>query len=151
VTVLVLVIPQGAEDLLKTPYASVFDMAGLPAAGQVMNIVIFISLLSVLNSGLYTSSRMLYSLSKKGDAPKILSRVNKRGIPIWALMASVFFAYVFTTFKFVSPDKLFAFLANSSRSHYDHVYLIAFSHLYLRKKTERKSRNTKVKMWLFLT
>ncbi|MGE7760062.1 amino acid permease [Peribacillus sp. NPDC097895] len=151
VAVLVIVIPQGAEDLLKTPYASVFDMAGLPAAGQVMNIVIFTSLLSVLNSGLYTSSRMLYSLSKKGDAPKILSRVNKRGIPIWALMASVFFSYVCTTFKFVSPDKLFAFLANSSGGVTMIMYIfIAFSHLYLRKKTEKENPGTlKVKMWLF--
>ncbi|AOH55160.1 GABA permease [Peribacillus muralis] len=151
VAVLVIVIPQGAEELLKTPYASVFDMAGLPAAGQVMNVVIFISLLSVLNSGLYTSSRMLYSLSKKGDAPKILSRVNKRGIPIWALMASVFFAYVCTTFKFVSPDKLFAFLANSSGGVTMIMYIfIAFSHLYLRNKTEKENPGTlKVKMWLF--
>lgn len=151
VAILVILIPQGAEDLLKTPYASVFDMAGLPAAGQVMNIVIFISLLSVLNSGLYTSSRMLYSLSKKGDAPKILSRVNKRGIPIWALMACVFFAYVCTTFKFVSPDKLFAFLANSSGGVTMIMYIfIAFSHLYLRKKTEKENPGTlKVKMWLF--
>ncbi|PEZ84133.1 GABA permease [Bacillus sp. AFS017274] len=151
VTVLVIVIPQGAKDLLKTPYASVFDMAGLPAAGQVMNIVIFTSLLSVLNSGLYTSSRMLYSLSIKGDAPKILSRVNKRGIPIWALMASVFFAYVCTTFKFVSPDKLFAFLANSSGGVTMIMYIfIAFSHLYLRKKSEKENPGTlKVKMWLF--
>ncbi|WP_230156126.1 amino acid permease [Peribacillus sp. Bi96] len=151
VAVLVIVIPQGAEDLLKTPYASVFDLAGLPAAGQVMNIVIFTSLLSVLNSGLYTSSRMLYSLSKKGDAPQILSRVNKRGIPIWALMASVFFAYVCTTFKFVSPDKLFAFLANSSGGVTMIMYIfIAFSHLYLRKKNEKENPGTlKVKMWLF--
>ncbi|MBK5483392.1 amino acid permease [Peribacillus sp. TH16] len=151
VAVLVILIPQGAEGLLKTPYASVFNMAGLPGAGQVMNIVIFISLLSVLNSGLYTSSRMLYSLSKKGDAPRILSRVNKRGIPIWALMASVFFAYVCTTFKFVSPDKLFAFLANSSGGVTMIMYIfIAFSHLFLRNKIEKENPGTlKVKMWLF--
>ena len=80
VAILIMVIPKGAEDLLQTPYASVFNLAGLPAAAQVMNIVIFISLLSVLNSGLYSSSRMLYSLSQKGDATSFLSRVNKRGV-----------------------------------------------------------------------
>ena len=142
VAILIMVIPQGAEDLLQTPYTSVFNLAGLPAAAQVMNIVIFISLLSVLNSGLYTSSRMLYSLSQKGDAPSFLSRVNKRGVPIWALAASLFFAYLFTLFKFVSPDKLFVFLANSSGGVTMIMYIfIAFSHIRLRRKMERKIRS----------
>ncbi len=151
VAILIMVIPQGAEDLLQTPYTSVFNLAGLPAAAQVMNIVIFISLLSVLNSGLYTSSRMLYSLSQKGDAPSFLSRVNKRGVPIWALAASLFFAYLFTLFKFVSPDKLFVFLANSSGGVTMIMYIfIAFSHIRLRRKMEKENpEQLKVKMWLF--
>ncbi|WML54524.1 amino acid permease [Neobacillus sp. PS3-12] len=151
VTVLVMVIPQGAKKLLETPFASVFDLAGLPAAGQVMNIIIFISLLSVLNFGLYTSSRMLYSLATKGDAPKILSKVTKRGIPVWALVAGVIFTYVFTLFKFISPNTLFLFLANSSGGVTIIMYVfIAISHIKLRRKTEKENLGTlKVKMWLF--
>ncbi|MFK2827057.1 amino acid permease [Bacillus sp. B190/17] len=151
VAVIIMVIPQGSEHLLKTPFASVFDMAGLPAAGQVMNFVIFISLLSVLNSGLYTSSRMVYSLSKKGSAPKFLSNVNKRGIPIWALATSLFFAYVFTMFKFIAPNTLFVFLANSSGGVTIIMYIfIAFSHIRLRRRLEGTNPGAlKVKMWLF--
>ncbi|MGZ9816971.1 amino acid permease [Peribacillus simplex] len=151
VTILVILIPQTAADLLKAPYANVFDMAGLPAAAEFMNIVIFISLLSILNSGLYTSSRMLYSLAKKGDAPDVLSKVNKKGIPIWALMTSVIFIYVCTMFRFVSPDKLFVFLANSSGGVTMIMYIfIAVSHLRLRRKMEKENPNAlKVKMWLF--
>lgn len=151
VAILIMVIPQGAKDLLLTPYASVFELAGFSAAGQVMNIVIFISLLSVLNSGLYTSSRMIYSLALKGDAPSILARVNKRGIPIWALVASLFFAYVFTMFKFISPDGIFVFLANSSGGVTMVMYVfIAFSHVILRRKMEKENpEKLKVKMWLF--
>ncbi|WP_066392516.1 amino acid permease [Neobacillus mesonae] len=151
VAVLVMVIPPGAKDLLKSPFASVFAMAGLPAAAQIMNAVIFISLLSVLNSGLYTSSRMLYSLAKKGSAPTFLANVNKRGVPIWALAASVFFAYVFTLFKFISPDTLFSFLANSSGGVTIVMYIfIAISHFLLRRKREKENPSMlKVKMWLF--
>ncbi|MFE7083281.1 amino acid permease [Priestia megaterium] len=151
VIILVTLIPRTAEDLLTAPYASVFSMAGLPAAGAFMNIVIFISLLSILNSGLYTSSRMLYSLSNKGDAPTVLSKVNKRGIPIYALMVSVSFIYVCTMFKFLSPDKLFVFLANSSGGVTMIMYMfIAVSHLRLRRKIEKESPEVlKVKMWLF--
>ena len=151
VTVLVLVIPQGAKKMLETPFASVFEMAGLPAAGQIMNIIIFISMLSVLNSGLYTSSRMLYSLSIKGDAPKFISIVTKRGIPIWALIAGVIFTYVFTLFKFVAPDTLFKFLADSSGGVTLIMYVfIAISHIRMRKKAEKENPDTlKIKMWLF--
>ncbi|WP_269320922.1 amino acid permease [Bacillus sp. UNC438CL73TsuS30] len=151
VAILVMIIPQNAKDLLQSPYASVFDMAGLPAAAQVMNGIIFISLLSVLNSGLYTSSRMLYSLSKKGTAPKFLSRVSKRGIPLWALAVSVIFTYVFATFKFVSPNGLFVFLANASGGVTIVMYIfIAFSHIRLRVRAEKEDpKKLKVKMWLF--
>ncbi|WP_429742932.1 amino acid permease [Bacillus salipaludis] len=151
VAILVMIIPQNAKALLQSPYASVFDMAGLPAAAQVMNGIIFISLLSVLNSGLYTSSRMLYSLSKKGTAPKFLSRVSKRGIPLWALVVSVIFTYVFATFKFVSPNGLFVFLANASGGVTIVMYIfIAFSHIRLRLRAEKEDpKKLKVKMWLF--
>ncbi len=58
-------------------------------------------------------------------------------------MASVFFAYVFTTFLQLFPDKLFAFLANSSGEVTMIMYIfIAFSHLYLRKKTEKENPGT---------
>lgn len=151
VAVLVTVLPWNAKDLLKTPYASVFDMAGLPAAAQIMNIVVFISVLSVLNSGLYTSSRMLYSLAQKGEAHRIFLQVNKRGVPVWAVLASTCFAYICAIFKFVSPDKLFAFLANSSGGVSMLVYIfIAVSHIRMRRKIEKENPGAlKVKMWLF--
>ncbi|WP_338448944.1 amino acid permease [Niallia oryzisoli] len=151
VAVLIMVIPQDAKDLLLTPYASVFELAGFSAAGQVMNLVIFISLLSVLNSGLYTSSRMVYSLALKGDAPRILTRVNKKGVPIWALAISLLFAYVFTLCKFIAPNTVFVFLANSSGGVSMLMYIfIAFSHIILRRRMEKNNpEKLVVKMWLF--
>lgn len=151
VAVLVTVLPWDAHDLLKAPYASVFDMAGLPAAGQVMNVVVFISLLSVLNSGLYTSSRMIYSLAQKQEAPRIFLRVNKRGVPVWAVLASTSFAYICAMFKFISPDKMFVFLANSSGGVSMLVYIfIAVSHIRMRRRIEKEDPGKlKVKMWLF--
>ncbi|MGJ7910288.1 amino acid permease [Neobacillus sp. LXY-1] len=151
VLILVMVIPQGAKKLLETPFASVFDMAGLPAAGQIMNIIIFISMLSVLNSGLYTGSRMLYSLGLKGDAPKFTTIVTKRGVPIWALFICVVFTYVFTLFKFISPNTLFVFLADSSGGVTLIMYVfIAISHVRMRIKAEKENPGSlKVKMWLF--
>lgn len=151
VSILVILIPWNETELLQFPYASVFHMAGIPAAAEIMNGVVFLSLLSVLNSGLYTSSRMLFSLSKKGDAPIIFSKLNNRGAPIWAIFASIVFAFICVTLKFISPDKLFAFLANSSGGVTMLMYMfVAVSHIRLRRKAEREDPGKlKVKMWLF--
>uniref|UniRef100_UPI002559F264 amino acid permease n=1 Tax=Bacillus cytotoxicus TaxID=580165 RepID=UPI002559F264 len=151
VTILVIFMPWNDAALLKLPYANLFRMAGVPAAAEIMNGVVFLSLLSVLNSGLYTSSRMLFSLSKKGDAPLIFSKLNSRGAPIWAIVASVFFAFICAMLKVISPDKLFAFLANSSGGVTMLMYMfVAVSHIRLRRKAEREDPGKlKVKMWLF--
>ncbi|RNB80223.1 amino acid permease [Brevibacillus fluminis] len=151
VAILVTILPWNDSNLLKTPYASVFNLAGMPAAAQIMNIVVLTSLLSVLNSGIYTGSRMLYSLAQKGDAPRMFLRVNKRGVPVGAIWACVFFAIVCTVLKFVSPDKMFAFLANSSGGITIVMYIfIAFSHLKTRRNREKENPHLlKVKMWLF--
>lgn len=151
VAILVTVLPWNDANLLKAPYASVFALAGLPAAAEIMNIVVLTSLLSVLNSGIYTSSRMLYSLAQKGEAPRMFLQVNKRGVPVWAILACVFFAFICAILKFVSPDKMFAFLANSSGGITIVMYIfIAFSHLRMRKNKEKVNpEDIKVKMWLF--
>ncbi|WP_042349248.1 amino acid permease [Bacillus massiliigorillae] len=151
VSILVMIIPQDDEKLLATPYASVFDIAGLPAAATVMNLVVFVSLMSVLNSGLYTASRMVYSLSLKGHAPKILSKVNKKGAPIAALILSLIVAYIFTMFKFISPNGVFSFLANASGGVSLLMYIVvAVSQIILRRRMEKTNpAGLKVKMWLF--
>jgi len=122
-------------------------MVGISDGGLIVNIVV----LSVAISIFYTSSRMLYSLAQKGDAPSLLLRVTKRGAPIWAILMCVFFSYVCQMFKFVSPNTLYVFLADSSGGVTILTYvLIAFSHLCMRRKTEKENPGAlKVKMWLF--
>ena len=71
------------KDVSMSPLTIVFERAGLAAAASVMNAVIFTALLSAANSGLYASTRMLYTQAKEGFAWKIFGYVNKRGIPIY--------------------------------------------------------------------
>ncbi len=53
-----------------------------------LNFVILVASLSVYNSGVYSNSRMLFGLSVQGNAPKFLTRVSRRGVPINSLMLS---------------------------------------------------------------
>lgn len=77
-----------ATDIAYSPFTLVFEHAGVAIAASVMNAVILTAILSAGNSGLYVSSRMLYSLAIEGKAPKIFSRVNRRGVPMPALLAT---------------------------------------------------------------
>ncbi len=77
-----------ASDVSISPFTLVFRRAGLAGAAGVMNAIILTSVLSSANSGMYASSRMLFSLAKQGYAAKIFGRTTKRGIPYVALIGT---------------------------------------------------------------
>lgn len=85
-------IPYTEAGVQTSPFTLVFKNIGITAAASLMNAVILTSVLSAGNSGMYASSRMLYSLSKEGKAPAFLSKVNSRGVPVNALIATTIVA-----------------------------------------------------------
>jgi GABA permease len=151
ISILVTLLPWDSSSLLKSPFVTVLNMVGIPAAAEIMNIIVLIAVLSCLNSGIYTASRMLYSLAQKKDAPSIFLRVSKRGAPVWAVLGSTIFSCICVIFSYVSPDKLFFFLVNASGAIMLLVYLvIAFTHLRMRKRLERENPEALVvKMWFY--
>ena len=72
-----------------SPFVVALDHIGIPYAADIMNFVIITSLLSVANSGLYTTTRMLYSLSRSKMAPTSFQKLTKKGVPLLALIASM--------------------------------------------------------------
>lgn len=151
IAVIVTLLPWNSASLLTSPFVSVLEMVGIPGAAKLMNFVVLTSVLSCLNSGLYTSSRMLYSMAEKGNAPKAFLKVSRNGVPVRAILAGTFFAYVSVIFNFISPDSIFLFLVNASGGIALLVYMvIAFSHLKMRRALERTNPGSlKVKMWMF--
>ncbi|EAH2377995.1 amino acid permease [Listeria monocytogenes] len=77
-----------ATDVTISPFTLVFEKAGLAFAASVMNAVILTSVLSAGNSGLYASTRMLWAMARDKKAPKFLGKVNRRGIPMAALIVT---------------------------------------------------------------
>lgn len=75
-------------DVAISPFTLVFEKAGLAFAASVMNAVILTSVLSAGNSGLYASTRMLWAMARDKKAPKFLGKVNRRGIPMAALIVT---------------------------------------------------------------
>ncbi|BCZ45521.1 gamma-aminobutyrate permease [Clostridium gelidum] len=104
----------GADSVAYSPFTMVFEKCGLAFAASAMNAVILTSVLSCGNSGLYVASRMLYSLAKEGKAPKFLSKVNKRGVPINALYATTIVASSAFFASLVGDGKIYYILYNAS-------------------------------------
>ncbi|MDF4405625.1 amino acid permease, partial [Vibrio parahaemolyticus] len=76
------------KDISVSPFTLVFENAGLLSAAAVMNAVILTAVLSAGNSGMYASTRMLYTLAREGKAPRIFARLSKGGVPRYALLAT---------------------------------------------------------------
>ncbi|MFK0151808.1 amino acid permease [Streptomyces sp. NPDC090493] len=135
----------------KGSYVAALDSLGIAHAGQIMNFIVLTSVLSCLNSGLYTASRMAFSLGQRGDAPKAFARTTSRGVPMAAIVASVVFGFVAVFFNYRFPDSVFLFLVNSSGAVALFVWLvICFSQLRMRKIIQAEApEKLVVKMWLY--
>ncbi|MER6538205.1 amino acid permease [Streptomyces sp. 900105755] len=135
----------------KGSYVAALDSLGIAHAGQIMNFIVLTSVLSCLNSGLYTASRMAFSLGQRGDAPKAFARTTARGVPMAAIVASVLFGFVAVFFNYKFPDSVFLFLVNSSGAVALFVWLvICFSQLRMRKIIQAEApEKLVVKMWLY--
>ena len=85
---IMMVTPWDQVDPERSPFVTMFSMTGLGAAATIVNLVVLTSAASSANSGIYSTSRMLFGLAKRGDAPKIFSRLSKRHVPRNALFLS---------------------------------------------------------------
>ncbi|NYE47387.1 GABA permease [Spinactinospora alkalitolerans] len=113
IAVIVTVLPWNDTDVLASPFVTVMETVGVPAAPLVMQIVVFIAVLSVLNAALYTSSRMLHVLTRQGDAPASLAKVSRRGVPARAILLGTVVGYASVVANYLWPETVFPFLVAS--------------------------------------
>ncbi|GHB10476.1 amino acid permease [Streptomyces thermoviolaceus] len=150
--VVVSLIPWDDESITdKGSYVAALDSLGIPHAGQIMDLIVLVSVLSCLNSGLYTASRMAFSLGERGDAPRAFARTTAQGVPRTAILVSVAFGFLAVFFNYEFPDTVFLFLVNSSGAVALFVWLvICFSQLRMRRIIQREApEKLVVKMWLY--
>ncbi|GGW44588.1 D-serine/D-alanine/glycine transporter [Gemmobacter lanyuensis] len=75
----------------QSPFVSMFALAGLGIAASVVNFVVLTSATSSANSGIYSTSRMVYGLAQEGDAPSLFGKLSRRHVPVNALLFSCMF------------------------------------------------------------
>ena len=152
IAIVVTLLPWNDTHVTQSPYVAVLERLHIPGAAAIMNIVVITAVLSCLNSGIYASSRMLYSLAQRGEAPKLLARTNHHGVPLFAvfLASSVGLLTVVANY-FLPTEAVFNFLLSSSGAIAVVVYLcITVTQLRGRARLERTNPGAlTVKMWAY--
>jgi len=134
-----------------SPFAMALSRIGIPAAAQIMNLVVLTAVLSCLNSGLYVSSRVLFTLAGRGEAPRALVKLGTRTrVPTWAIILGSLVGFGAVISSVFAPDTIFAFLLNASGATMLMIYLImAFAQITLRNRMKKAGTPAAIKMWLF--
>ena len=127
-------------------------MIGIPGAADIMNAIVVTAVLSCLNSGIYTGSRMLFALARRGDAPQALLETNARGVPVKAILLTVSIGFLSVILAAIWPESVFLWLVNSSGA----VALFCYVLIALRgaaacgARLEREApERLTLRMWLF--
>ncbi|MEU0024735.1 amino acid permease [Streptomyces sp. NPDC006335] len=149
--VIVTLVPWDAKAVVeKGPYVAALDELGIPGAGQLMNVIVLVALLSAMNANVYGSSRIAYSLVERGMGPAFLGRVSG-GVPRVAVLASSAFGFLCVVLSYWRPDDVFSWLLNMIGAVILVVWgFVAVSQLRLRRALEREASGTPtVRMWAF--
>ncbi len=147
-SLMLMIVPWGMAGIDKSPFVKVMEIMNIPGAAAIMNFVVLIAALSAMNSQLYISTRMMFSLSRGGYAPKVLGKLNSKNVPSLALFVSVIGIAIATIFTVVRPDAAFATMISlSSFGAMFAWFMIFITHLFFRKKwNETNGRKLPVRM-----
>lgn len=105
--VLLSLFPWNKIGLNGSPFVMIFDQLGIPAAAHILNLVVLSAAVSVYNSAMYSNARMLYAMSKAGNAPKFLSAVAPNGTPVMGILATAFLTLSTVMANYLIPNEVF--------------------------------------------
>jgi len=108
--VLMTLYPWNEVGMAASPFVQIFSNIGIPAAANLLNIVVLTAAISVYNSAIYSNSRMLYGLSKEGNAPKLLQSLTQGGVPMIGIFISSGITLVIVAMNYFFPGKIFMYL-----------------------------------------
>ncbi|WP_182359883.1 amino acid permease [Tomitella gaofuii] len=148
IAIMVLVLPWTDGALASSPFVAVLDVAKIPLASGFMELVVVVALLSSFNAQIYGTARMVFSLARNGEAPRVFGTVAGNGAPRAAVLLSVFFSFVTVVLNWLLPDRLLSILFNAVGAVLLVMWaMIAVSQLRLRPRFEQEG-TLRLRMWL---
>ncbi|WP_054483145.1 amino acid permease, partial [Achromobacter xylosoxidans] len=152
--IVVCLVPYNAPGLTQPTqgtYNVALDALGIPHAQLIVNFIVLTSVCSCFNSALYTASRMLYSLARRGDAHRVMQITGRKtGTPYVGVLISSLFAFAAVWMMATSKMDVYDVLMQATGTIALFVYLaIAFSQLRMRQRLQARGVRLEFRMWLF--
>jgi L-asparagine transporter-like permease len=150
IAVIVSVLPWDSVVAGSSPFTRALEAMHIPGAALAISIVAVTAVLSCLNSGLYVTSRMLFELASRGDAPSVFATVSASGVPKTGILVGTAAGFLAAMASIISPNGVFLFLIDTSGAIILFIYLlIALAEVRLRQRLERQGEAVALKMWGF--
>lgn len=150
IAVIVSILPWNGVAQGKSPFTQTLAAMHIPGGATVMSVVAITAVLSCLNSGLYITSRMLYELASRGEAPRTFAAISGRQVPRHGILFGTAAGFIAALAEIVWPDSVFPFLVNTSGATILYIYLIiAVSEYAFRARLERDGERVALRMWLY--
>lgn len=136
---IIMLTPWNSFSTMESPFVTILNRIGLPYADSILNFIVLTASISGLNSSMYSSSRMLNSLSRDSQAPHAFLKTSKNGVPVYAVSISGAALLLTAVMSYLMPQKVFIILATASGFLAMFNWLtISVTHYFYRKKTLRE-------------
>ena len=134
----------------KSPFVQVFSAVGIAAAASIVNFVVLTSAASACNSGIFSTSRMVYSLAKEGNAPESMNKLTSNQVPANATIFSAIIILISVILNYIMPEGVFVLITSISTFCFIFIWaIIVVCHLKYRKTNPELAASNKFKMPLY--
>ena len=134
----------------KSPFVQVFSAVGITAAASIVNFVVLTSAASACNSGIFSTSRMVYSLAKENNAPESMKKLTPNQVPSNAIIFSAAVIFISVILNYIMPEGVFVLIKSISTFCFIFIWaIIVICHLRYRKTNPELASRSKFKMPLY--
>ncbi len=142
--------PWVVVDPAKSPFVSVFTAIGVTAAAGIINFVVLTSAASACNSGIFSTGRMIYALSKRGHAPQSMRRLTNSHVPFQATLFSVAILLITVILNYIMPESVFVMITSISTFCFIFIWAVmVICHLKYKKQNAAIAKLATFKMPLY--
>ncbi len=135
IALMLAIVPWNSAGTEGSPFVKVMAATHVPHAAGVINFVILIAALSAMNSQLYITTRMMFSLSRAGYAPRRFGALSAKGVPVSALLLSTIGIALATVLNVIYPNASFLLMMSISMFGAMFTWLMIFvTHLFFRRR-----------------
>lgn len=136
----------------KSPFVQVFSAVGIAAAAGIVNFVVLTAAASACNSGIFSTSRLVYSLSKENNAPHSLQNLTSRQVPANAILFSVAVILISVILNYIMPKSVFVLITSISTICFIYIWsVMVICHMKYRRshKIAEAAQNFKMPLYPF--